>query len=474
MARPPRTLSALRPLALLLLGGCHKAAIPTGPSLAPMHNVYLRTSFDTDPSAHLGRFLPDGLSDLDESSGMTLACSEHISWRFVEGGGVQTSEVLHTSLDTRAHLGAVGMGEAELGGGRTRAVRVSYTLTGKMVSTIDDPAAFAECCKSQPDQCTTRMVGEFLQGTGSVDVELARGRDVRAETRTLVSPVSGGIHVSDGVAWRRAVVFPEPVYFAFKATPTPYDQHAVRTCSRWTDTLPASPDGLYLKASSAPAWTEKAARAEARDALFDQARAAAGVAHISDAAVPGIHEQDWCVERYTEDGATLYAAHVLGFMRHDDRAEARAQQEPVAEPVAEPVLERLLERPSAPECADWTETLPVSDDGLFVVGRNALPAMTRQGARIKARASAHLQAGLATGLGTVALANGTTIGVQERDWCVVPSRASGGLLHQAFLLGFVSEQEQRRLRALPLPAGPPAVVPGPAPTGAAGQAPDAL
>ena len=163
MTRLQRTMSVLQAAILMMVWGCHKAPVPTGPSLAPTHNVHLRTSFDTDPSAHLGRFLPDELSELDESSGMTLACSEHVSWRFIDGGGVQTTEVLHTSSGTRARLGAAGMVEGTGGVDQTRAVRVSYTLTGKMVSVIEDPAAFAACCKAQPDQCTNRMVGEFIQ-----------------------------------------------------------------------------------------------------------------------------------------------------------------------------------------------------------------------------------------------------------------------------------------------------------------------
>ena len=460
MARSLRTTLAWLPVALVMLWGCRKAPIPTGPSLAPAHNIHLRTSFDTDPSDHLGRFLPDGLVELDESSGMALACSEHISWRFIDGGGVQTTEVLHTSSSTRARLGAAGMVEASTGAEQTRAVRVSYTLTGKMVSTIADPAAFAACCKAQPDQCTSRMVGEFLQGTGTVDVELARGRDAQLKAVSPAANLSGGmtvdadVTVANGVAWRRSVVFPEPVYFAFKATETPYDQRAVRTCSDWADALPESPDGLYLRATSGPAWSEQLARKRARAVLSEQALAVAGLAEVSGATAPGIHEQDWCIERFEEDGVTQYAAHVLGFMSHADRDAARVGPPPVEEAVAAPVAKPSAPPAVVPPCADWVETLPTSDDGLFVVGRHVLPSVTKQGARLKALANAHIQAGLATGLAATALANGTTIGVQEREWCVVPSQVGGQSLYRAHLLGFVSEQEQDRLRALPQPTVP--------------------
>ena len=446
MTHLQRTKSAWRPAVLMMLWGCHKPPLPTGPSLSPTHNIHLRTSFDTDPSDYLGRFLPDDLTELDESSGMTLACSEHVSWRFVDGGGVQTTEVLHTSFSTRARLGAPFVAEATAGSEHARAVRVSYTLTGKMVSVIEDPAAFAACCKAQPDQCSNRMVGEFIQGTGSVDIEVARGRAAQAEGLALGSGPSGGVSVSQGVAWRRAVDFPQPVYFAFKATPTPYDQGAVRTCSDWTDPLPASADGLYLRATSGPAWTEQGARQRARAALSEQALAVAGIAEGSSADGPRVHEQDWCVERFDQEGAIRFAAHVLGYMSNQDRDAARVPPEPAAAPASsEPVV---------PACAGWTETPPVSKDGLFVVGRHALPSLTEHGARLKARANAHFQAGLATGLGTLALANGTAIGVQERDWCITPSYAAGQVLYRAYVLGFVSEQEQDRIRALPHPVTP--------------------
>ncbi len=451
------------------LFACHKPQIPTGPSLAPSHNVHLRTSFDTDPSPYLGRFLPEGLAELDESSGMTLACSAHVSWRFVDGGGVETVEMLHASSGTRARLGVAGLAEGAVGSGHQQAVRVAYKLTGKMVSTIDDPAAFAACCKAQPDQCTDRIVGEFMQGTGSVELEVARGRERRVEAIVRSAKLGGEVRVADGVAWRRAAVFPEPVYFAFKATPTPYAHRTVRTCADWATPVPEAEDGLYLRATSAPVWSEKRGRQRARANLAEQALSAAGIDASPGVAVPALHEQDWCMEQFEQDGVTLFAAHVLGFLRHEDRLAARASLDPVPasgssqEPErARPPLQAPIPvgAPSA-ACATWVDTLPVADDGIYVVGRNALPALTKHGARIKARANAHLQAGLATGLGSVALANSTSIGVQERDWCITPAAVGRRTLYHARLLGFVSREEQDRLRALPLPAGATGVPPVP-------------
>ena len=132
MARSQRMrLEGLPAALLLVLSGCAKAPVATGPSLAPAHNVYLRTSFDTDPSDYLSRFLPQNLSELDESSGMTLACSKHITWLFIDGDGVQTVEVLHASSSSRTRLGTSLVEDAAAGSSHARAVRVDYTLTGK-------------------------------------------------------------------------------------------------------------------------------------------------------------------------------------------------------------------------------------------------------------------------------------------------------------------------------------------------------
>ncbi len=95
--------------------------------------------------------------------------------------------------------------------------------------------------------------------------------------------VDADVTVANGVTWRRSVVFPEPVYFAFKATETPYEQRAVRTCSDWADALPESPDELYLRAASGPAWSEQLARKRARAVLSEQALAVAGRAEVSGA-----------------------------------------------------------------------------------------------------------------------------------------------------------------------------------------------
>ena len=437
-------------LLFIILVGCAKAPVPTSPSMAPPQNVYLRNSFDTDPSGYLGRFLPQDQDDLDESSGMTLACSVHLSWRFVKGGNVKTTEVFRASSGVQARLGVPAIAEVESSAGQQQVARVAYTLTGKMVSRIEDPAAFAACCKAQPDQCTDRMVGEFLQGTGEVylEAEDRRSRSARATTdEANADSIGGSLVVDRGVTWKRAVVFPEPVYFAFKATPTPYAQQPVRTCSEWTEQHAEPDQGLVLRATSGPAWSEQAARHKARKALTQQVERATGLAAEATMkdTVLGVQELDWCVERVEGPQGVHHAAYVLGVVTPAEQQRVRDLPMPVAEAPAPRTLPRAAPVSPQTPCAPWVDAVPSASDGLFVVGRHALPALTESGARLRAWGNAHAMAGWTTGLGTVAVANGTTLAVQERGSCV-DRTPSGGF--RAFVLGFVSEAEQERLRGL--------------------------
>ncbi len=248
----------------LLLTACagRSDGLPDGPSMAPTSNVFLRNSFDTDPSVYLGRFLPRGLSDLDEGSAMPLSCSTHITYRFIEAGGVKVSETMNVSTQVAARLGVPLVAEVKGSGERRAEVRVEYTLTGKMVADIADPSAFNECCKAQPDQCTDRYIGEFLQGTGAVFREQAREADVSASGRDPNSGVSGGVGVSHQKQWAQAIEFPNPVYFAFKVTPT-IANRATSSCGDWVEKPPTEPGFVFFVGMSRESRNERQARERA-------------------------------------------------------------------------------------------------------------------------------------------------------------------------------------------------------------------
>lgn len=318
-------------LALLVLAGCPKGPGLQAPSMAPSSNVYLRSSFDTDPSGYLGRFLPAGLQDLDESNGMTMACSEHISWRFIDGGGVKMTEVLNASTAVSARMGVPFIAKGKGSASSSQVARVSYTLTGKMVSSIDDPAAFAACCKSQPDQCSDRIVGEFLQGTGSVYFEASREASLQAEGKDPSTMAGGDVAFSHGAAWQRAAEFPNPVYFAFKVTPTPYTQQVVSTCDDWVESPPKAQGGLHVVGHTKAMKTEQAARRKAMKNLQKQADQATGLAiqAAANGTSVAVQEKDWCVEQTGSGDQIRHTAHVLGFVSDAEQERIRAMPSPM-------------------------------------------------------------------------------------------------------------------------------------------------
>lgn len=312
----------LVPALSLLLPGCAKGPSPTpqsGPSIAPSHTVFLRNSFDTDPSGYVGRFLPEGEQHLDESMGMSLACSAHIQHRFIEGGNVSYTELLETSSAVTARLGiplvAGGSGTAS-GAGQ---VRVEYTLTGKMLGEISDPVAFNQCCTEQPEQCTTRYIGEFLQGTGAVYHQSERAASVGASAITPQG--QGGVEGSHEASWERAVTFPDPVYFAFKTSRTTHRQSTGTDCAGWPAQLPPDPGRWYgVGTHSRSARSETIARNRAMINAMNQAAMAGLVQQqepeegelVGEVSVPGgLHAEDWCIERILDGSEERYQAKVL-------------------------------------------------------------------------------------------------------------------------------------------------------------------
>jgi len=253
---------------MLLVSGCAlfggKSPTKAGTQVAPANTVYVRNSFDTDPSLYLGRFIPRGRADLDETAAMQLACSEHISYRFIEGGGVKYTESMAVGTEVAAKLGIPVVASADVSAKSVQEVKVQYELTGKMVANIEDPSAFAECCKSQPDQCTDRYIGEFLQGTGAVYQSNSAEVSASGKGTNPTNGVSGQGGVDHQQSHDRAIEFPNPVYFAFKITETPH-KRATSSCGSWVDNPPTEEGYVFFVGQSRPKRTENAARTWAQN-----------------------------------------------------------------------------------------------------------------------------------------------------------------------------------------------------------------
>jgi hypothetical protein len=296
--------------------------MPSGPSAAPTSNVYLRNSFDTDPSSYMGRFVARGATDLDEGSAMPLTCSQYVSHRFVEGGGVKFTENMSVSSEIAARIGVPVVASGRASASRNAEVRVEYVLTGKMVAEITDPEAFEACCKQKPDQCTDRFIGEFLQGTGAVYREDTREASISGEGTNPTNGVNGSGSASRERSWTQAIEFPNPVYFAFKVTGTPQNR-VTSSCGDWVDNPPSEPGFVFHQGMSGALRSERMAREFAL--AMAQERAYASVAREAPAPAGQLAEDDpdarrWALGMHIENSCVemvpgkrpKYRARVLG------------------------------------------------------------------------------------------------------------------------------------------------------------------
>lgn len=320
MLDAPRTapLTKRSLLALLVIAGCAHGISNQSTSVVSSSSVWLRNTYDTDPSIYVGRFVAPDVTDLDESNTMALACSKHITTRFVEGGDVEYTEDLHVNNQVALKIGMPAIASGSAGYSHQRTAQVRYTLTGKLVAEISDPEAFAACCKSQPDQCTDRFIGEFIQGTGAVYHSAARDMSLEGEGTDPTNGLSGEGGASRSVEYQRAAEFPNPVYFAFKVNPTPYSQGLVDTCPAWVNDPPEVDGGVYVVGSADQSRSERAAR----DAAL---RSASATAMRSVGVFVPVRAEEWCITSAKKGKRTRFSARVLGFVSDATVAEAREQ-----------------------------------------------------------------------------------------------------------------------------------------------------
>lgn len=311
---------------LLFAPACGRNGITNQPaSLVSSSSLWLRNTYDTDPSVYVGRFVPAGVTDLDESNTMVLACSKYITSRFIDGGGVEYSEDMKVTTDVALRIGLPVVASGAAGYESSRTARAQYKLTGKLVAEITDPEGFAACCKAQPDQCTDRFIGEFIQGTGSLHHDAERSVELEGKGTNPTNGLSGEGGVSRSAEWQRAADFPNPVYFAFKVNPTPYTQGLVNTCPSWVDQPPAAEGGVYVVGSADEARNETNARSSALNNAGGMAARAVGV-NVA------VRPQEWCVTATkNKRGRARYNARVLGFVSDADIATAREQARLAAE-----------------------------------------------------------------------------------------------------------------------------------------------
>ncbi|MEL6348393.1 MAG: hypothetical protein AAFV53_35125 [Myxococcota bacterium] len=297
-------------------------------------NVYLRSAFDTDPSSYLGRFVPDNAASIDESMARRTRCSAFITTREVDGGGVTYDHVYQASSQAAMNIGIPGIAGASGAGGSDATVRVSYTLTKKLIAEVSDPAGFEDCCRENSDSCDKLFIGEFIAGTGAIHCGVGKAADF--DLSSIGGGVAGDMSVKHGALWRSATTFTQPVYFAFRTTAAGTRD----ACGDWINQAPTSADGLYFVGVSDPVDSESTARDDAMKSARKQVYAwalqqtsqsdstttrSANSVTIEEmerntafsGTIGQLKDRNWCVREEATGVGVRYKTYVLTFLNND-------------------------------------------------------------------------------------------------------------------------------------------------------------
>ena len=212
---------------------------------APDNSLYVRASFDDDPTSYVGRMLPAGLAatEVDEGAAFQSRCSKFVAYKSVKASGT-FEQRFNASSGVKGSLGVAGVGGVSGSSGAEAGLLVKYALTQKLIGEVKDPDGFFQCCKAAPEQCTERMIGEFLRGTGTVAQYAGSADEVKAGGSYKMA--NAALEYKDGAAWKRVTTF-EDVYFAFKTTATGAGAKAGGVCTTdWARRIPSSLDGQYF------------------------------------------------------------------------------------------------------------------------------------------------------------------------------------------------------------------------------------
>lgn len=317
---------------VVLAAGCgaspaavRPAGIPgAGVNRMPVaQSVYLRASFDEDPSEYLGSYVRRGTApaDLDETASARTRCSRFIAHDVIKAGGTY-DETFQASRGVMGSLGIAQVADLSAGSEATAGLRVKYAVTAKMRASVTDEDELDRCCKAAPDQCSDLYIGEFIRGTGELFQFEGAETDVKAGGSYQLA--SAELEFKDGFAWRRVTRF-DDVYFAFRTRASntgAASGESAEGCG-WAYDVPTSLDGKYFVGVSPPAASETQARDRAlRDARLQAVRFAVG----EELAAGGV-ALDSVVEGVIEDVAAVAVESQGTAKRVEDRKWCPAERE---------------------------------------------------------------------------------------------------------------------------------------------------
>lgn len=247
---------------LLLLSACPSPSPIDGPAgpirpEPPERSVFIRASFDQDPSDFLGRFLPDGIpaENIDETAArVSSRCGKFLTTKTMKASG-SFEQTFNASDNVKGSLGVKPFGALNASTTGKAGLLVKYDMTEKMVVKVSDPDAFAQCCEAAPTECGALMIGEFWRGTGTVS-QFA-GRDNDAGIKGSKGKVDAELTYKDGWAWKRVSSFTDS-YFAFRTAAGP--EKSTLCQGAWTEEIPQSLDGKYFVGTASVLADEAKAR----------------------------------------------------------------------------------------------------------------------------------------------------------------------------------------------------------------------
>lgn len=271
-------LLSLATLALPLFWLSSSAAAPqTTATFSEAPKVFLRSSYDADPSNWLGRFVADDATEADDSAASESTCRKYIKPEVIDAGDVFYDEFFNATANAGLTAGLQKIISLGASVSNSKTIRVRYTLSKKMVAKITDPTAYDACCKAAPDQCTKRYIGEYLMGTGATYIGAEKKRGMKTGVQAGIGipgldvNVFPELEVTADQAWYRGTTFTKPVYFAFKLTDRLTGGDLSAICSTdWESQLPRTSEGTWFVAKSGRTDSEATARKVAMQSAREQ------------------------------------------------------------------------------------------------------------------------------------------------------------------------------------------------------------
>ena len=105
-----------------------------------------------------------------------------------------------------------------------------------MIGEIKDPAGFADCCKTSPDQCTSRYIGDSIESRGAIYHQAEKKAAAQAGATT---PIRAGGDMASLTAPRGSAAWSSPIRCSRSRSARPLQPSRAVRLQRLHDHAPA-------------------------------------------------------------------------------------------------------------------------------------------------------------------------------------------------------------------------------------------